>query len=244
MYFLTDDQYRIFLILFSTPVVLIGLYWMHKDSFTFTRFIIFKNGFIPPTQYFFDFFNRKKHMKFFNDIAEMQLLQVADKPISYNFRFYLNNNQVINIYHNQLEKYAMEFFLKLKHEKFPDERRQYCEEAERMILNKKYDEALKLINLAIDINPNNKEYWNIKGVALGELQRYEESLEAFNKSLYLYPKNRTGWENKAFALENLGRLQEAVDCYNKAMELTRFHKSDIRGKRDKIIHSLMYKQKE
>jgi len=239
-----SDWKNLSLYIFIILVFLYGIYINAKDDLFIKRLIIYDNGFIPPTQNILDFINKYQNFKFFDEIAEMLIVNETNESRYNNFKIYLNDEKIIYIYYYQLEKEAMNFFIKLKHEKFPEERRKYFEEAERMIKYKRFDEALELINKANDINPNAKLYWNTKGVALGELKRYEEALEAFDKALNLSPKYRMVWENKAFALENLGKLQEAVDCYNKAMELTTFHKSEIRGKRDKIMHNLMYKQKE
>jgi tetratricopeptide (TPR) repeat protein len=53
----------------------------------------------------------------------------------------------------------------------------------------KYEDALEIFEKALDLDPNNHEIWNQKGVALRSMGRYDEAVECFNKSLELVPKD-------------------------------------------------------
>jgi len=236
--FRTNNLINLFFLLSATPVMFYGLYLMHNECFTFTRIIIYENGFIPPMQSFFNFIDKDKHMIFFNDISEMSIYPFSNDQIKNNFKLYLNNNKRVDIEYNQLDTFTLDFFLKLKREQFPDKRRQFAENAFRLTSEGNNEKALELINKAIDINPNSKNYWHIKGGILGDMKRFQESLDAYEKSLSIFP-DASDWENKGDALEGLGRFQEAVECYNKALKLKRFNKSVIRMKRDRIKNYLL-----
>ena len=52
-----------------------------------------------------------------------------------------------------------------------------------------YEEALRAIDKALELNPDVSTAWYNKGVALDNLGRYEEALQAFDKALALNPDN-------------------------------------------------------
>jgi len=53
-----------------------------------------------------------------------------------------------------------------------------------------YDNALNLFQIAILLNRNDPDLWNLKGVALRSLGRYNEAIECFNKSLEIDPRDK------------------------------------------------------
>ena len=60
-----------------------------------------------------------------------------------------------------------------------------CDEAVRLYENRKSKEALVMINVAIDHDGTNSEYFSIKARILQDLNRYSESKKAFDESLDL-----------------------------------------------------------
>jgi len=50
---------------------------------------------------------------------------------------------------------------------------------------KKYADALLCINRLIEIYPNDKIFWRLKGEQLKYLEKYELALEAFSKAILL-----------------------------------------------------------
>ncbi|MFZ3384038.1 MAG: tetratricopeptide repeat protein, partial [Candidatus Methanoperedens sp.] len=88
-----------------------------------------------------------------------------------------------------------------------------------LISEKKYEEALKAFNKAIEINPKDGYVISRKGLALGIIGRYEEALEAFNRAIEINPKDGYAISRKGFALVNLGRNEEALDVFNKLIEI-------------------------
>ena len=71
------------------------------------------------------------------------------------------------------------------------------------------------LNKALELNPNDTETWNNKGMALDEIGKYEEAIKCYDKAIELDPNDIAAWNNKGMALENLGKYEEAVKCYDK-----------------------------
>jgi len=82
-----------------------------------------------------------------------------------------------------------------------------------------FEDAIKEIDKAIELDPKNPVYHNNKGIALGELGRHEEAIEEYNKAIELNPNDPMDHNNKGNALGELGRHEEAIDEFDKAIEL-------------------------
>jgi len=81
------------------------------------------------------------------------------------------------------------------------------------------EEALKIYEKAIKINPQLAEAWFAKGFALGELGRYEEAIEAYKKAIEINTRFGLAWFTKGFTLGKLGKHEEAIKAYEKAIEI-------------------------
>ena len=73
------------------------------------------------------------------------------------------------------------------------------DEAWQLYEERKYEEALTLINKALSYYDKFFNYWNRKAIILQELKRYEESKESFDRAIALYSNTRVV-ENKAIML--------------------------------------------
>ena len=60
----------------------------------------------------------------------------------------------------------------------------------KQLENGQYDDALNLFQIAILLNRNDPDLWNLKGIALRSLGRYNEAIECFNKSLEIDPRDK------------------------------------------------------
>ena len=84
--------------------------------------------------------------------------------------------------------------------------------ANELLDEKKLDEALTLIDILIDRNPNNDHYWNVKGIIFydkGDMtywgdDYYEEAVKCFNIALKLNPSDNIIKKNKASCLIDYG----------------------------------------
>ena len=88
-------------------------------------------------------------------------------------------------------------------------------EALRLSKAKRYKEALCLIDVAIENDETNFEYYNQKGVILENLNRFSESMKSYDVALELFDSEDI-YENKA---RMLYRWANSLNDKNKALEL-------------------------
>lgn len=84
---------------------------------------------------------------------------------------------------------------------------------------RRYDEALKVYEKVIELNPNFADGWVGKEVMLSRLKRPQESLIALEQAIKLNNKHAGAWATKAVRLHDLGRYPEALESSMKAIEL-------------------------
>lgn len=87
---------------------------------------------------------------------------------------------------------------------------QYCEKGN-------FQEAIKLYDYAIELQPKFHEGWYQKGNVLAESQRYEEAINSYEKALQLKSDDYRSWVGKGNVCTKWQRYQEALNCYNEAL---------------------------
>ncbi|MHA1271497.1 MAG: tetratricopeptide repeat protein [Candidatus Helarchaeota archaeon] len=80
------------------------------------------------------------------------------------------------------------------------------------------------------IDPNYKDAWNNKGVALDDQGKYEEAIECYERALEIDPNDKDAWNNKGVALRKQGKYEEAIECYERALEIDPNDKDVIKNK--------------
>jgi tetratricopeptide (TPR) repeat protein len=88
-----------------------------------------------------------------------------------------------------------------------------------LILLGRYEEALRAIDTALDINPQNEVAWVNKGNALTRLGQLIDALRCFNAAIKVNPRFEVAWNNKGNALARLGKFEEALRCYDRALDI-------------------------
>jgi Flp pilus assembly protein TadD len=88
-----------------------------------------------------------------------------------------------------------------------------------LILLGRYEEALRAIDRALDINPRNEVAWVNKGNALTRMDRPIDALRAFNAAIKVNALYEVAWNNKGNALARLGKFEEALRCYERALAI-------------------------
>jgi predicted O-linked N-acetylglucosamine transferase (SPINDLY family) len=79
--------------------------------------------------------------------------------------------------------------------------------------------AIELIQKAIEINPNESNYYYNQGNFLIKLKQLDAAVESFNRSIYLKPDFAEGYSNRGNAQQELKQFQAAIASYDKAIEL-------------------------
>ena len=86
-------------------------------------------------------------------------------------------------------------------------------------LRKEWNEALRLIDLALEIDPKNGVAHSNRGNIFNELMRNEEALSCYEMAISLQPNYVEAYSNKGNALQALKRYEEALASYEKAILL-------------------------
>ena len=106
----------------------------------------------------------------------------------------------------------------------------FSDEALTLKKKRRPKEALTLINLAIERDEENPQYYNIKGLILKDLHNYRESRNAFDRSLELKQSDEVlinkidmlhAWAN------SLNDKQKALELINEAIDNAAYITSDI-----------------
>ena len=83
----------------------------------------------------------------------------------------------------------------------------------------RHQHALDLSQRAIDVDPNCKEAWYNKGVALVALKQLDEAEAAFREAIRLDEMFWQAWHNLAALLQSQGKSQQAEECMDTALQL-------------------------
>ena len=97
--------------------------------------------------------------------------------------------------------------------------RQLIDKGKNSIIEAKYDEAVKSLDKATDIDPKNSDAWYYKGLSFYNLQRYLEAVKSLDKATDIDPKNGDAWYYKGLSFYNLQRYLEAVKSLDKATDI-------------------------
>jgi tetratricopeptide (TPR) repeat protein len=83
----------------------------------------------------------------------------------------------------------------------------------------KNEEAIKYLDKALEIDPNNANALTSKGLALYNLGNYQEAVKYHDKALEINPNGGPALNNKGLALYGLGKYDEALEYYDRALEI-------------------------
>ncbi|MDD5311456.1 MAG: tetratricopeptide repeat protein [Dehalococcoidia bacterium] len=83
----------------------------------------------------------------------------------------------------------------------------------------KYDEAIRCLDKALELDPRIITAWNNKGASLSKLGKYEEAIRCCDKALEIDLRYVSAWCNKGVILNALGKCTEAIVCYEKALQI-------------------------
>jgi tetratricopeptide (TPR) repeat protein len=84
-------------------------------------------------------------------------------------------------------------------------------------LAKQHAAALECIGRAIELEPDNRDFYLSRGVVQRHAKLYDAAIESNRKSIELRPDHPAGYTNLGRVLDELGRTQEAMDYYEQAL---------------------------
>ena len=88
-----------------------------------------------------------------------------------------------------------------------------------LIESARWEEALKIFQMVVNLQPDNDSPWFQQGYALNELGRDEEAITSYDRSLELNPDQYQSWHHHGNSLRKLGRYKEAIASYDRCLEL-------------------------
>ena len=83
----------------------------------------------------------------------------------------------------------------------------------------RYEEAEKILRMALDLDPGCAESHNNYGTVLRDLRHFEQAAAAFREALKLKPKFVEAHNNLGHALFDMGKLEAAIAAFNRALEI-------------------------
>jgi len=83
----------------------------------------------------------------------------------------------------------------------------------------KYEESLQAYSKSLELNKNNAEAWNNKGIDEGLLGRYDDALVSFNNAVAINESYAEAWYNMGVIYDYKGYYQTAVQAYKRATQL-------------------------
>ncbi len=83
----------------------------------------------------------------------------------------------------------------------------------------RFDEALALLENAVQADRGNADAYYLRGVAYEHLQRFDQALEAYNQCLKIQPDHTDAFNNRGVIHGRMGNLELAVGDLARAVEL-------------------------
>ena len=96
---------------------------------------------------------------------------------------------------------------------------QKYEEARKFLDKNDNEEAIKLFNEAIELNPNYSEAYYDRGLAYFDLGQKERTIQDYSKAIELVPDNFFYYESRGECYQELKQYEKAIQDFSKAIEL-------------------------
>lgn len=113
----------------------------------------------------------------------------------------------------------------------------YDNKAQIFINLKKYEEAIKCADMALENNPKDLSAYFFKGRSFDKQGKYEEAIKCYDKALEIDPKCFNAWYNKAANLYELGKIKEALQCIEECILLNP-NDQDAKEKKKLLLEKL------
>lgn len=103
--------------------------------------------------------------------------------------------------------------------------RKKSDEGLALYRERKYEEALKILQESFALQPSNAQTANNIGYVFYRMGKHEEAIQWYERTLALDPQRAVAWLNIANAWESLGEPAKALDAYRRFLELAPNHAS-------------------
>jgi tetratricopeptide (TPR) repeat protein len=196
----------------STPLVIVGIVYLLYFSFmTFTQAKVWKNSETLWTNVLDRFPNASAALNNRgNYYAEIGKPEKASADLSRAFAINPSSTEVIISQSNALRN------------------------------QKKYKEAIEVVNKGIEKEPNNVDLLNTRANAYFEMQNYNAAIEDYEAALTIDPNYPKSYSNLGSAYFRLKKYDQAIENYNKAIELKPDYKDAMINKGAALISVQQY----
>jgi len=89
--------------------------------------------------------------------------------------------------------------------------------------HQQYEQAIKLIGFAINIDPNNFTYHHNEGSAYQAIEKLAQAIKSYTRALRLNPNSPLTWYNRGVAYLELGERVQAASDFNETIRLEPAH---------------------
>ncbi|HEY9295818.1 MAG TPA: tetratricopeptide repeat protein, partial [Phormidium sp.] len=93
------------------------------------------------------------------------------------------------------------------------------EQGKTLIELQRYEEAVSILDKALQIDSKYPNAWVKRGKALSKLQKYEEALKSFEEALKIQAEYSQAWYQRGLVLEQLNRDELAQESLAKAIAI-------------------------
>jgi tetratricopeptide (TPR) repeat protein len=83
----------------------------------------------------------------------------------------------------------------------------------------RFNDSLQAYNRALELDPNDFEAWNNKGIDEGLLGKYDDALKSFEYAVALNKSYAEAWYNMGVIYDFKGYYYTAVQAYKKATQI-------------------------
>jgi Tfp pilus assembly protein PilF len=103
--------------------------------------------------------------------------------------------------------------------KSPNEARNYNNRASIYMSQKRYNEAMDDLNIALELRPQYGDAYYNRGLIFSYDKKYDSALENYNKAVELIPDHFMAYNNRGLVHKTNNNLNKAFQDFNKAIEL-------------------------
>jgi len=95
----------------------------------------------------------------------------------------------------------------------------WMEKGVALVMEGKYNEAIKAFDKAIELNPRDAVAYNNRGAAYGQIGNFKQQIEDSNKAIEINPEDAVAYNNRGVAYGELGNYEQEIEDCSKAIEL-------------------------